>query len=157
MAGAYSADLRERVLLAGERGQRSRAKIAALFHIGESTLHRWLETWRSEGRREAKPPAGGPEPRLDAAALDELEALVAEADDLSPAEHAAKLEERAGERPDREPCAAEAGAAADKRPGGRRSGIGPRSPPPARPGGPSWPPSSRGGGCSWMNAGSTPA
>jgi transposase len=96
MAGAYSADLRERALLACARGKPSRAKIAALFRIGESTLYRWLETWRSEGRREAKPHAGGPEPRLDAAALDELQAIVAEANDLSLAEYAERLQERAG-------------------------------------------------------------
>jgi transposase len=96
MAGAYSADLRERVLLACARGKLSRTKIAALFHVGESTLYRWLETWRSERRREAKPHAGGPEPRLDAAALEELQAIVAEANDLSLAEHATRLQERAG-------------------------------------------------------------
>jgi transposase len=72
MAGAYSTDLRERVLRACERGKLSRAKIAALFHIGESTLFRWLEAWRTEGRQAAKPHAGGPEPRLDATALGEL-------------------------------------------------------------------------------------
>ena len=71
------------MLQACARSKLSRAKIAALFHVGESTLYRWLGTWRSEGRREAKPHAGGPEPRLDAAALDELRALVAEANDLS--------------------------------------------------------------------------
>ena len=96
MAGAYSADLRERALLACARGKPSRAKIAALFRIGESTLYRWLETWRREGRREAKPHAGGPEPRLDAPALDELQAIVAEANDLSLAEYAERLQERAG-------------------------------------------------------------
>jgi transposase len=96
MAGAYSADLRERTLLACARGKLSRAKVAALFRLGESTLYRWLGTWRTEGRREAKPHAGGPEPRLDAAALDELKAIVAEANDLSLAEHAPKLQERAG-------------------------------------------------------------
>jgi transposase len=96
MAGACSADLRERTLLACARGKLSRAKVAALFRIGESTLYRWLGTWRTEGRREAKPHAGGPEPRLDAAALDELKAIVAEANDLSLAEHAPKLQERAG-------------------------------------------------------------
>jgi transposase len=96
MAGAYSADLRERALLACARGKLSRAKIAALFRIGESTLYRWLETWRREGRRAAKPHAGGTEPRLDATALDALAAIVAEANDLTLAEYAAKLQERAG-------------------------------------------------------------
>ena len=36
MAGAYSADLRERVLLTCERGRLSRAKIAALFQVADS-------------------------------------------------------------------------------------------------------------------------
>lgn len=96
MAGAYSADLRERALLACERGQLSRAKIAALFRLGESTLDRWLETWRAEGRRAAKPHAGGTEPRLDATALEALQAIVAEANDLTLAEYADRLQARAG-------------------------------------------------------------
>ena len=58
MAGAYSADLRERVLLTCARGRLSRARIAALFQVAESTVYRWLQTWRTEGRREAKPHAG---------------------------------------------------------------------------------------------------
>jgi transposase len=91
-----SGDLRERVLPACERGRLSRAKIAAVFQVAESTAYRWLQTWRREERREAKPHAGGPAPRLDAAALKELEAIVAEASDLSLAEYAAKLLERAG-------------------------------------------------------------
>jgi transposase len=72
MPKPYSSDLRERVLRACARGKLSRAKIAVMFQVAESTLYRWLETWRSEGRREAKPHAGGPEPRLDATALGEL-------------------------------------------------------------------------------------
>jgi len=38
MPGCYSGDLRERVLLACERGRLSRAKIAALFQVAESTV-----------------------------------------------------------------------------------------------------------------------
>ena len=96
MPGAYSADLRERVLLLGARGRLSRARIAALFQVAESTVYRWLQTWRREGRGTAKPHAGGPPPRLDEAALDELRAIVAEANDLSLAEYARRLHERAG-------------------------------------------------------------
>jgi transposase len=160
MAGAYSADLRERVLLACGRGQLSRAKIAALFQVGESTLYRWLETWRSEGRREAKPHAGGPEPRLDAAALEELAAIVAEANDLSLAEHAERLQERAGvsaSGPTVSRALKKLGLPRKKRPGGRRSRTGPTSPPRARPGGPSWPTSIHDGWSSSTRAGSTPA
>ena len=145
MPGPYSRDLRERVLLVCERGRLSRAKIAKLFQVAESTVYRWLQTWRSEGRRAAKPHAGGPAPRLDQAALEKLKAIVVATNDLSRAEYAAPLVERGGERPDRVPGAAEAGAAAQKRRGGRPSRTGPTSSPPARLGGPSWPPSSRGG------------
>ena len=96
MPEPYSGDFCERVLWACERGRLSRAKIAAVFQVAESTLYRWLQTWRAEGRCEAKPHAGGPAPRLDQAARETLAAIVAEANDLSLAEYAAKLLERAG-------------------------------------------------------------
>ena len=96
MPEPYSGDLRERVLRACERGRLSRAKIAAVFQVAESTVYRWLQTWRAEGRCEAKPHAGGPAPRLEQAARETLAAIVAEANDLSLAEYAAKLLERAG-------------------------------------------------------------
>ena len=91
-----SGDLRERVVLACERGRLSRAKIAKLFQVAQSTVDRWLQTWRNEGRRAAKPHAGGPAPRLARAALEKLKAIVAEANDLSLAEYAARLHERTG-------------------------------------------------------------
>jgi transposase len=96
MARAYTAELRDRVLRACERGGLSRGAIAELFGVGESTLYRWQQTWRTEGRREARPHAGGPAPRLDEAALDRLKELVAEANDRTLAEYAASLRERAG-------------------------------------------------------------
>jgi transposase len=96
MARPYAADLRGRVLLACERGGLSRARVAALFGVGESTLYRWRRAWRTEGRREPRPHAGGPAPRLDEAALDRLKELVAESSDRTLAEYAAGLRERAG-------------------------------------------------------------
>jgi transposase len=95
MPGAHSADLRGRVRLACERGRLSRAKIAKLLQVGETTLHRRLQEGRVDGRRAAKPPAGGPAPRLGAAAPDKLKELVAERNDLTLAEYAAKLAARA--------------------------------------------------------------
>ena len=95
MPGAYTADLRERVLLACGQGGLSRSATAALFRVGESTVYRWLQAWRQEGRREAKPHAGGPAPRLGAAALGKLEELVAEHNDRTLAEYAAALWARA--------------------------------------------------------------
>jgi transposase len=96
MARAYTAELRERALRACERGGLSRASVAALFGVGESTLYRWRQIWRTEGRWEAKPHGGGPAPRLDEAALDALKALVAADNDRTLAEYAAGLRERAG-------------------------------------------------------------
>ena len=138
MAGAYSADLRERVLLTCTRGRLSRAKIAALFQVAESTVDRWLQTWQREGRGAAKPHAGGPPPRLDKAALEKLAAIVAEANDLSLAAYAQKLLERAGVaasgptvcralqklglRRKKEPAGAGAGPARHRRGSGRVAG-----------------------------------
>ena len=142
MPEPYSGDLRERVLLACERGRLSRAKIAAVFQVAESTVYRWLQTWRAEGRCEAKPHAGGPAPRLDQAARETLAAIVAEANDLSLAEYAAKLLERAGVTASgptvcralqklglprkKEPAGAGAGPARHpRRPDGLAGGVGP--------------------------------
>ena len=96
MARAYTAELRDRVLRACERGGLSRATLAALFGVGESTLYRWQQAWRSEGQRAAKPHVGGPAPRLDAKALDTLKELVAERNDRTLAEYAQELDKRAG-------------------------------------------------------------
>ena len=95
MPRPYSADLRERALLACEEGRLSRAAIAAQFRVGATTLYRWLQAWRAEGRREAKPHAGGVPPHLDAGALEKLRALVAEKNDATLAEYAARLAEQA--------------------------------------------------------------
>ena len=55
MARACTAELRERVLPARERGGPSRAPIAAgLLGVGEGTLRRWRQARRTEGRRAAE-------------------------------------------------------------------------------------------------------
>ena len=59
MAGAYSADLRSRVLAAVEAGESVDAA-ARRFAVGRSTAYRWVAVVRDEGRREAKPVRGGP-------------------------------------------------------------------------------------------------
>ncbi len=52
MPGAYSTDLRERVLVA----------VAEEFMVGRSSVYRWVTAARDEGRRVAKPMGRGPEP-----------------------------------------------------------------------------------------------
>src|SRR4051812_49849382 len=61
MAGAYSADLRERVLMAVEAGE-APEEVAERFMVGRATAYRWVAAARDEGRRTAKPMNGGPEP-----------------------------------------------------------------------------------------------
>src|SRR3954469_13504525 len=110
MARAYTAELRDRVLRACERGGPSRARVAALFGVGESTLYRWRRTWQVEGRPGARAPARGrgrrpargeaarrrPSAALGGAALDAMKGLVTEGNDRTPAEYAAGLRGRAG-------------------------------------------------------------
>lgn len=61
MARAYSSDLRERVLADCEAGL-GRAAAARRYRLGERTVYRWLAEAQHEGRREAKPHAGGRRP-----------------------------------------------------------------------------------------------
>ena len=61
MPRPYSADLRERVLADCEAGL-GRAAAARRYRVGERTVYRWLAEARDEGRREARPHAGGRRP-----------------------------------------------------------------------------------------------
>ena len=61
MPGAYSTDLRERVLVAVEAGEPADA-VADEFMIGRSSVYRWVTAARDEGRRMAKPMGRGPKP-----------------------------------------------------------------------------------------------
>lgn len=158
MARPYSTDLRERALRACERGRLTRARIAALFGVGETTLYRWQQQARQEGRRRAKPHAGGPVPRLDGKALDTLRALVAEANALTLAAYADRLVERAGMRvsvPSLCQTLKRLGLVR-KKPSGPKSRTGPASPRSGRPGAPSWPRSIPHASSSSMRAESTP-
>ena len=55
MARPYSADLRDRMLLAHEHGEGGASALARRFRIGLSTLYRWLDDLRDEGRRARGP------------------------------------------------------------------------------------------------------
>ena len=61
MPGAYSTDLRERVLVAVEAGEPADA-VAEEFMVGRSSVYRWIAAARDEGRRTPKPMGGGPRP-----------------------------------------------------------------------------------------------
>ena len=158
MPRPYSTDLREQVLRACERGRLRRVRIAALFGIGETTLYRWQQQARTESRRTAKPARGGRSPRLDGKSLDDLRALVAEANALTLAEYADRLAERAGVKvsgPTLCRALRKLGLVRNK-PCARWSRTGPGSPRSGRRGAPSWPRSTRAGSSASTRAGSTP-
>jgi transposase len=88
MPNPYSADLRERVLRACRREDGTHRQIARRFQVSESTVYGWQKVERDEGRRAAKPPAGGPAALIDEEGDRVLRALVAEDDDATLAEYA---------------------------------------------------------------------
>ena len=61
MPGAYSTDLRERVLVAVEAGEPADV-VAEAYMIGRCSVYRWIAAARDEGRRVAKPMGRGPKP-----------------------------------------------------------------------------------------------
>ena len=86
MPRPYSADLRERALVACERREGSRAEVARRFAVGVSTLHDWLRQAREEGRRAAKPARGGRPLLGGGEARAALEGVLAERGDATLAE-----------------------------------------------------------------------
>ena len=97
MAGAYSRDLRSRMLAAVEAGETLEAA-ARRFAVARSTVYRWKAAMRDEGRREAKPMGHGPAPVIGGAAEAAMLELVGSPHHLGLAEIAAWLAETHGVR-----------------------------------------------------------
>jgi transposase len=83
---AYSNDLRERIVAAVERGDYPLRQLASLFSVSVSFLVRLLQRKRRTGSVHPEPHAGGPTPKLDAAAHARLRALVRDQPDATLAE-----------------------------------------------------------------------
>jgi transposase len=96
MPQPYSADLRERVLVACERGAGPQVEIARRFQVCPATISNGRRQAREEGRRQPKAHGGGVPPRLDASALQVLRQLVAEDNDALLREYRERLAERTG-------------------------------------------------------------
>src|ERR1700709_1130959 len=91
MPKAYSGDLRERVIEAGEIGA-SRREAAERFEVSVSSAIKWLQRWHD--RKSAAPqPRGGSVSPLEEFATSIL-ALVAEQPDLTLVETGAQLRKR---------------------------------------------------------------
>ena len=97
MAGAYSTDLRGRVLAAVEAGATPGAA-ARRFAIGRSTAYRWVRAARTEGRRAAKRMGGSRRPKVAGEVEAALLCLLGEANHLTLAECRDRLAERTGVR-----------------------------------------------------------
>lgn len=97
MAGAYSTDLRSRVLAATAEGETPEA-VARRFTVARSTVYRWVAAVRDEGRSAAKPMQGGPAPRIHGEAEAAMLKLAGKPNHLSLAEIAAQLAETHGVR-----------------------------------------------------------
>jgi transposase len=98
MPRPYSGDLRQRVVAAVTAGGQSRDAIARRFAVGRSSVYRWVETARVEGRLEAKPMRGGPEPVIRDEAAAALRRLVKAENHLTLAEYRDRLAEETGVR-----------------------------------------------------------
>jgi transposase len=83
---AYSNDLRERIVRAIDQKVYSLRQIAALFAVSLSFLVRLLQRRRRTGSLQPLPHAGGPPPKLDAAAVQRLLELVRAQPDATLAE-----------------------------------------------------------------------
>jgi transposase len=83
---AYSNDLRERIVAAVARGDYSIRHLARLFAVSVSSIVRLLQRKRRTGDVQPAPHAGGPTPKLDAAARARLRALVRDQPDATLAE-----------------------------------------------------------------------
>ena len=97
MAGAYSTDLRSRVLAAVEAGE-SPDTAARRFAVGRSTVYRWAAAAREEGRRGAKRMGGGPAPRIAGAVEAALLGMLGRGNHLTLAQCRDRLAEATGVR-----------------------------------------------------------
>lgn len=96
MGQPYSADLRERVLQAYERHEGSPELLARRFQISRACAYNWIRAARLEGRRSAKPHAGGVPARLDADGVSVLRTLVRDDNDATLADYRERLAARTG-------------------------------------------------------------
>jgi transposase len=88
----YSADLRERIVAAVERGEHSIRQLAHIFAVSLSFVVRLRQRYRRTGSLQPAPHAGGPTPKFDAPTVARLLGLVREQPDATLAE----LRERLG-------------------------------------------------------------
>ena len=80
---AYSVDLRERVVRAFEVGGMTDHEVAALFGIGEATVHRWKRRHRETGSVAPRAHKSGNPPRVGTERWQLVQQIVKEEPDLT--------------------------------------------------------------------------
>ncbi len=93
---AYSVDLRERVVRAFEVGEMTDHEVAALFGIGEATVHRWKRRHRETGILDPLPHKSGNPPRVTPEQWQLVQQIVKEESDLTIPEVAEEFWRRSG-------------------------------------------------------------
>ncbi|HEX9241990.1 MAG TPA: transposase [Anaeromyxobacter sp.] len=93
---AYSVDLRERVVRAFEVGEMTDHEVAALFGIGEATVHRWKRRHRETGSLDPLPHKSGNPPRVTPEQRQLVQQIVKEESDLTIPEVAEEFWRRSG-------------------------------------------------------------
>jgi transposase-like protein len=155
MARAYTAELRDRALRVCAQGGLSRASLAALFGVGESTLYRWQQAWAAGG--EAACRGSSASPGREGLGHAQGTRGRAQRPDVGRVRAGTRQACRGeGEPAYLVPGAQEAGSAAQKRACARRSRTGPSSPRRGTTGGPSWLRWTPSASSSLTRAGSTP-
>jgi transposase len=95
MPNPYDVALRERAVLAYERGEGSYAHVAALFDLHHRTLERWVARWRVAESVAPLPRGGGWHSPIDVAVL---RVLAREVPDATVVEMCAEYNRRVGRR-----------------------------------------------------------
>lgn len=95
MAGAYSADLRKRVMTAVEAGEAVTA-VARRFAVGRATVQDWVRALRHDGRRTAGKMGGHVRPKVSPEAEAVLRRVLETANHLTLAQCRDQLAEEAG-------------------------------------------------------------
>jgi transposase len=83
---AYSLDLRQRVVRAYERGQRTIAEVAEQFSVSSGFVKKMLRQWRETADLSPLPHGGGKPSSLSARQRERLRRKVRQQDDISLAE-----------------------------------------------------------------------
>ena len=93
--GAYSLDLRKRIINAVERGEHTKREIAEMFNVHESFIYKLLRQQRDRGDIAPLPHGGGAVSKLDADHLTVLSNLVSVMPDATLEEFREQLKKKA--------------------------------------------------------------